>query len=87
MVDQNSVDELIDNSISVTRRKIIFVGDDGTGKTIIINRIMGNQFNDYYEPTIGVDFRSKNIRFHRKIIEIQIWDTSCQEKYKGLIPS
>ena len=41
MVDQNSIDELIDNSISVTMHKIIFVGDAGTGKTIIINRIMG----------------------------------------------
>ena len=71
-MDQNSIDELIDNSISVTMHKIIFVGDAGTGKTIIINRIMGNQFNDCYEPTIGVDFMSKNIRFHRKIIEIQM---------------
>ncbi len=87
MVDQNSIDELIDNSISVTTHKIIFVGDAWTGKTIIIQRIMGYQFNDCYEPSIGVDFISKNIRFRGKIIKIQLWDTSGQEKYKGLIPS
>ena len=87
MVDQNSIDELIDNSISVTTHKIIFVGDAWTGKTIIINRIIDNPFNETYEISIGIDFMSKNIRFRGQNIKIQIWDSAGQKKYKGLIPS
>ena len=87
MVEQESHEDSVDNSISVTRHKIIFVGDACTGKTSIINRIIDNPFNDTYEVSIGIDFMSKNIRFRGQNIKIQIWDTAGQEKYKGLIPS
>ena len=84
MVEQ---EDSVDNSISVTRQKIIFVGDAATGKTSIINRIIDNPFNDIYEVSIGIDFMSKNIRFRGQNTKIQIWDSAGQEKYKGLIPS
>ena len=76
-----------DNSVSVTRQKIIFVGDAGVGKTTIISRIMDNPFSEAYEPSIGVDFMSKKINYQGQSIKLQIWDTAGQEKYKGLIPS
>ena len=69
------------------RYKIIFVGDANTGKTSIINRIIDNPFNETYEPSEGIDFISKNIRFNGLNIRIQIWDSAGQEKYRGLIPS
>ena len=87
MVEQESHEDSVDNSISVTRHKIIFVGDACTGKTSIINRIIDNPFNDTYEVSIGIDFMSKNIRFRGQNIKIQIWDSAGQEKYRGLIPS
>ena len=87
MVEQESHEDSVDNSISVTRQKIIFVGDAATGKTSIINRIIDNPFNDIYEVSIGIDFMSKNIRFRGQNTKIQIWDSAGQEKYKGLIPS
>ena len=87
MVEQESHEDSIDNSISVTRHKIIFIGDACTGKTSIINRIIDNPFNETYEVSIGIDFMSKNIRFRGQNIKIQIWDSAGQEKYKGLIPS
>ena len=82
-----SHEDSVDNSISVTRHKVIFIGDANTGKTSIINRIIDNPFNDTYEVSIGIDFMSKNIRFRGQNIKIQIWDSAGQEKYKGLIPS
>ena len=82
-----SHEDSVDNSISVTRHKIIFVGDAGVGKTSIINRIVDNPFNEAYEMSIGVDFMSKNLRYHGQNIKLQIWDSAGQEKYKGLIPS
>ena len=87
MVEQVSHEDSVDNSISITRQKIIFVGDAATGKTSIINRIIDNPFNEIYEISIGIDFMSKNIRFRGQNTKIQIWDSAGQEKYKGLIPS
>jgi len=84
---EESQQDSVDNSISVTRHKIILVGDAGVGKTAIINRIVNNEFSDVYEMSIGVDFVSKNIRYRGQNIKLQIWDTAGQEKYKGLIPS
>ena len=84
---EESHDDSVDNSISVTRHKIIFVGDAGVGKTSIINRIVDNPFSESYEMSIGVDFMSKNLRYHGQNIKLQIWDSAGQEKYKGLIPS
>ena len=87
MEKEENEDDSKDNSDSVTRHKIIFIGDAGTQKTKIINRLMDNPFNEAYEPSIGVDFMSKIIKFRKQNIRLQIWDTAGQEKYKGLIPS
>ena len=86
MTEQDSSDSQ-DNSVSVTKQKIIFVGDPHVGKTTIISRIMDNPFSDIYEQSIGIDFISKNIKYKGQNIKLQIWDTAGQEKYKGLIPS
>ena len=87
MTEQESNDDSLENSVSMTRHKIIFVGDAGVGKTTIIGRIMDNPFNEVYEPSIGVDFMSKNIKFRGQNVKLQMWDTAGQEKYKGLITS
>ena len=87
MTEQDSNEDSINDSVSVTRHKIIFVGDAGVGKSTIISRLMDYPFNEVYEPSIGVDFMSKNIKYHGQNIKLQIWDTAGQEKYKGLIPS
>ena len=86
MTEQDSRDSGED-SVSVTRHKIIFVGDAGVGKTTVIARIMDSPFSEVYEPSIGVDFMSKSIKYHGQSIKLQMWDTAGQEKYKGLIPS
>ena len=87
MTEQDSKDDSEGDSVSVTRHKIIFIGDAGVGKTTIISRIMDNPFNEVYDPSIGVDFMSKIIKYRGQNIKLQIWDTAGQEKYKGLIPS
>ena len=87
MTEQDSNNDSVDDSVNVARHKIIFVGDAGVGKTTIISRIMDNPYNEIYEPSIGVDFMSKNISYKGQNIKLQMWDTAGQEKYKGLIPS
>ena len=87
MAEPQDNEDSLEDSVSSTRHKIIFVGDAGVGKTTIISRIMDSPFSDAYEPSIGIDFMSKNIKYHGQNIKLQIWDTAGQEKYKGLIPS
>ena len=87
MVEQESQEDSVDQSVSVTRHKIIFVGDAGVGKTSIVGRIMDNPFKETYETSIGVDFCSKNIRYKGLSTKLQIWDSAGQERYKSLIPS
>ena len=76
-----------DLSYQMARQKIIFTGDSGVGKTSIINSIMGQKFNSEYEPSIGVDFFSKTIRYKGRLIKLQIWDSAGQEKFRSLIPN
>ena len=77
----------MDASYQTSRQKIIFCGDAGVGKTSIINSIMGQKFSEEYEPSIGVDFFSKTVRYNGRLIKLQIWDSAGQEKFKSLIPN
>ena len=77
----------MDLSYQMSRQKIIFTGDIAVGKTSIINSIMDQKFSAEYEPSIGVDFFSKTIRYKGKLIKLQIWDSAGQEKFRSLIPN
>jgi Ras-related protein Rab-6A len=76
-----------DLSYQNTRQKIIFIGNVSVGKTSIINSILGRKFKDEYEPSIGIDFFSKNIKYKSNNIKLQLWDSAGQEKFKSLIPN
>ena len=41
--------------------KIVLIGDSGVGKTNILSRFTKNEFNLGCNPTIGVEFTTKNI--------------------------
>ena len=77
----------MDASYQMNRQKIIFTGDSGVGKTSIINSIMGQKFSEEYEPSIGVDFFSKTVRYKGRLMKLQIWDSAGQEKFRSLIPN
>jgi GTPase SAR1 family protein len=74
-------------SIFVLRYKVVLVGDMSVGKTSLISRFVENTFREIYDPSIGVDFSSKTVKFRGRSLKIQMWDTAGQEKYKSLIPS
>jgi Ras-related protein Rab-6A len=80
--------EVLDqSSYAMVRQKLVFVGDVAVGKTSIINCLIGHKFKDTYEPSVGVDFFSKTIKFKGKTLKLQMWDSAGQEKYKSLIPN
>ena len=80
-------DSGMDISYQISRQKIIFAGDVAVGKTSMINTLIGSKFNEEYEPSIGVDFFSKTMKYKGKQIKLQIWDSAGQEKFRSLIPN
>ena len=64
--------------------KFIVIGSAGVGKTALISRFVENQYFDFYNPTIGVDFKIKTIEVSNKKVKLQIWDTAGTEKFKTI---
>ena len=66
--------------------KLIFIGDPNVGKTCILNRYVNDVYEENYQPTIGLDFQSKNIKIGNQEVNILFYDTAGQEKFRSLIP-
>lgn len=64
--------------------KMILVGRTGTGKTNIINAIVGLKFNSNEESTITSSFVDKIIKIKGKDYHLAIWDTAGQERFRSL---
>ena len=63
----------------------MFLGESGVGKTSIINRLLGHEFDKDVQSIVGVsshlfpNIKSINEEEDNSEIEIQIWDTAGQE--------
>ena len=64
--------------------KLVLIGDAGVGKSNIMSRFTQNTFSQNTEPTIGVEFSSKNIDVDGKRVKLHIWDTAGQERYRAM---
>ena len=65
--------------------KLIFIGDSGVGKSCLTTKAVKNNFEEYYQATVGFEFLTFNMQVNDKIIKLQIWDTCGQEIYRSLI--
>ena len=73
--------------INHVRYKLVFLGEQGVGKTCIINRFVYDSFDRNYQATIGIDFLSKTMYLEDRTVRLQLWDTAGQERFRSLIPS
>lgn len=64
--------------------KIILVGTQAVGKSSLLFRIIESKFDQNYSSTIGVDFKNVVVTVGQKQVELQIWDTAGQQKFKAL---
>ena len=64
--------------------KIIVVGETGVGKSNIIIRYNGGEFEPNSIPNNGSSFIVKYLTFGNKVYRINVWDTAGQEKYHSL---
>jgi len=74
-------------SQSLNKYKLVFLGEQGVGKTSIITRFMYDTFDTNYQATIGIDFLSKTMYLEDRTVRLQLWDTAGQERFRSLIPS
>lgn len=67
--------------------KIIVVGDSSVGKSNLLLQFTDNNFNEYHDLTIGVEFGIRTISYDNDIYKIQIWDTAGQEAFQAITRS
>jgi small GTP-binding protein len=65
--------------------KVQVVGDLGVGKTSIVKRIIKNEFDEEYIPTVGYDFNPYLIKVNNTIIKFQIWDMCGNDNYHSVL--
>jgi len=64
--------------------KIILIGESGVGKTSIIDRYIKNSFNEDLASSTTMSYVGKVIEKNKKKIQLNIWDTIGQERFRSL---
>ena len=64
--------------------KLILVGDGGVGKTTWVEKVLTDDFREFYRATLGVKVRCINFETNHGPARFKIWDTAGQEKFGGL---
>lgn len=68
----------------VPKCKVVLLGESGVGKTCIINRYINNEFNESLASTLGSAFFLKEIIKGNIKYNVNVWDTTGQEKYHSV---
>ena len=64
--------------------KVILLGEAGVGKTNLINRAIGEDFNPFSKTTGSSSFSKMTVNIRNKNFEINLWDTIGQEQFRQL---
>ena len=73
-----------DEEDNVDSVKITLLGSSGVGKTCIIKRYTEGSFDENNQSTSGASYSQKLIVVENKQIQLDLWDTAGQEKYRSL---
>ena len=65
--------------------KVIVTGEQNSGKTSLVRRISDDNFRDYTDTTIGVEFVSVEREIGGQRIKYHFWDTAGQESFAPII--
>lgn len=65
--------------------KIIMLGNSSVGKTSIVNRFIGDRFQQDCKATIAPDYTFKLLRMQGNEVRLEVWDlVGMDTSYKGL---
>lgn len=65
--------------------KVVLLGAQGVGKTSLVLRRMGQEFQAGVTPTIGASYTVCLHEIQDQIIKLQIWDTAGQERFRAMV--
>ena len=65
--------------------KIILLGDQGVGKTNLINLATEREFNQHEESTLTSSFSTLKMEIDGIKFKVNLWDTVGQEKYRQIV--
>ena len=68
----------------ITAFKILLLGDSQVGKTSFILRFCDDKFQEESLTTIGLDTKNKFIKIKDKKIQLNIWDTAGEERFRSI---
>ena len=71
----------------ITEIKILLCGNSGVGKTSIFRRYYENKFEGNFITSIGIDFRTKEIKYKKKTYSIHLIDTAGEERFRSITSS
>jgi small GTP-binding protein len=71
---------------AVIRGRVVLIGDASVGKTSILSRLVSHRFDPDQSTTVGANYQMFVTNVGASRIEIQIWDTAGQEKFRSLGP-
>jgi len=67
--------------------KTLVIGSSGVGKSSLLLRFADNTFTESFISTIGVDFKVVTLDMGGKLVKLQCWDTSGQERFRTITSS
>jgi len=73
-----------DQSDDVQKFKVVIIGESGVGKTSILNSYITEQYDPDITSTFSAQNVNKLVKLRDKAINLNIWDTAGQEKYRSL---
>ncbi len=64
--------------------KLTVLGDPAVGKTSLIDKYITGSFKTNYQPTLGVNILTKDIKLEKEnsVIRLLLWDLAGQSKYE-----
>ncbi len=78
---------IVGSKVNAHKFKLVFIGDAGVGKTSIIDRYVQDIFNNNVLSTVGADFVQVFMTAPGgEEVELDIYDTAGQEKFRSLTP-
>ena len=73
-----------DDDDEILQIKMILLGNTAVGKTSIINRYVEDNFSSNLMSSVNMTFIQKTLKIDKQKVQLNIWDTVGQEKFRSL---